>query len=115
LTIVGCFTVLFIANTTTIHDTVETGEGSFLGGQRRLISPCSDRLMHYNGPYFKRNTFQVVGLNMIGYRNNYHHIPMSLGLSVEVQLYSFLTSALDEVEWSVFTPQLYPRGNSSTH
>lgn len=32
---------------------------------------------------------------------------MSLGLSVEVRIYSFLTSALDEVEWSVFTPQLY--------
>jgi len=40
---------------------------------------------------------------------------MSLGLSVEVQLHSFLISALDEVEWPVFTPQLYPWGDSSTH
>jgi len=52
---------------------------------------------------------------MTGYRNNYHYMPMSLGFSVEAQLHSFLTSALDEVEWSVFTLQLYPWGNSSTH
>jgi len=52
---------------------------------------------------------------MTGYRNNYHYMSVSLGFSVEVQLHSFLTSALDEVEWSVFTLQLYPWGNSSTH
>jgi hypothetical protein len=46
LTTVSCFTVLFIVNITTIHNTLEMGEGS----EQAYIQPfsvllCNDRMM----------------------------------------------------------------------